>query len=232
MRAILLIPMGLCLAAAPRPDLTGEWRLAVNRSDFAKQAAPKSKVVQIDHRDPVLRMTISEAGPQGDGTVTTFYSTDGVERVNEVAGNAMASKSRWDGAILEIRTSGKFGPNEILLIDRYERAAAGLTLKRHFEGRSPKGPMPAQDQVMFFDPVPLRAGVARVEITPSTLMPMYGYAKRRCGPANGYHDPLFAKVLVLESAVSKMAIVTIDLGSILSDRLRRDVSEKLKIPVL
>ena len=31
----------------------------------------------------------------------------------------------------------------------------------------------------------LKAGVARVEITPSTFMPMYGYANRKCGPANG-----------------------------------------------
>jgi hypothetical protein len=78
----------------------------------------------------------------------------------------------------------------------------------------------------------LRAGVARVEITPSTLLPMYGYANRKCGPANGTHDPLMAKVLVLEAAGSRMAIVTMDLGSMVSDSLRRDVASKLGIPIL
>lgn len=78
----------------------------------------------------------------------------------------------------------------------------------------------------------LKAGVARVEITPSALMPMYGYANRKCGPANGTHDPLFAKVLVLEAGGTKMAIVTMDLGSIVSETLRRDVATKLDIPVL
>jgi neutral ceramidase len=78
----------------------------------------------------------------------------------------------------------------------------------------------------------LRAGIARVEITPSGSMPMYGYANRKCGPANGTHDPLFAKVLVLEAGGSRMAIVTVDLGSLVSDTLRRDVAAKLKIPVL
>lgn len=78
----------------------------------------------------------------------------------------------------------------------------------------------------------LKAGVARVEITPSVLMPMYGYANRKCGPANGTHDPLFAKVLVLEAGGSRMAIVTADLGSLVSDTLRRDVAAKLGIPVL
>jgi hypothetical protein len=78
----------------------------------------------------------------------------------------------------------------------------------------------------------LKAGIARVEITPSTFMPMYGYANRKCGPANGTHDPLFAKVLVLEAGDSRMALVTADLGSLVSDNLRRDVASKLGIPVL
>src|SRR5205807_9565724 len=82
------------------------------------------------------------------------------------------------------------------------------------------------------DSLPLRAGVARAEITPAAFMPMYGYANRKCGPANGMHDPLFAKVLVLASGDSRLAIVTLDLGSIVSDNLRRDVAEKLGIPVL
>jgi hypothetical protein len=78
----------------------------------------------------------------------------------------------------------------------------------------------------------LQAGVARVDVTPSALMPMYGYANRKCGPANGTHDPLFAKALVLEAGDSRMAIVTMDLGSIVAENLRREVASKLNIPVL
>src|SRR5215472_1164364 len=80
--------------------------------------------------------------------------------------------------------------------------------------------------------VELRAGVARVDITPTTLMQMYGYANRKCGPANGTHDPLFAKALVLEAGDSRLAIVTMDLGAIVSDNLCREVAAKLNIPVL
>jgi hypothetical protein len=61
---------------------------------------------------------------------------------------------------------------------------------------------------------------------------MYGYANRKCGPATGTHDPLYAKVLVLEAANSRLAIVTLDLGSIVAENLRRDVAQKLGIPVL
>lgn len=80
--------------------------------------------------------------------------------------------------------------------------------------------------------VPFRAGVARVELTPAGSMPMYGYDNRRCGPARGTHDPLFAKVLVLEAGDARMAIVTLDLGSIVSRNLHREVRDKLGIPTL
>jgi neutral ceramidase len=78
----------------------------------------------------------------------------------------------------------------------------------------------------------LRAGVAHVEITPAELMPMYGYANRRCGPANGTHDALMAKVLVLEAGASRMATVTFDLGSVVSPNLQQEVAAKLNIPVI
>ena len=78
----------------------------------------------------------------------------------------------------------------------------------------------------------LEAGLAKVDITPSSFGPMYGYANRKCGPANGTHDPLFARALVLASGDSRLAIVTLDLGSIVSENLERDVAGKLGIPVL
>src|ERR1700688_1721559 len=78
----------------------------------------------------------------------------------------------------------------------------------------------------------LEAGVAKVDITPSSLGPMYGYANRKCGPANGTHDPLFAKALVLAAGGSRLVIVTLDLGSIVSANLGREVSGKLGIPVV
>src|SRR5262249_19738023 len=69
-----------------------------------------------------------------------------------------------------------------------------------------------------------------VDITPAEFAPMYGYANRKCGPAAGMHDPLYAKVLVLSAGGGRVAIVTLDLGSIVSSRLREE-APKLNIPV-
>jgi hypothetical protein len=81
-------------------------------------------------------------------------------------------------------------------------------------------------------PSTFTAGVARADITPAVSMPMYGYENRKCGNSNGTHDPLYAKALVLDNGDSRIAIVTLDLGSIVSERLKDEMAAKLNIPVL
>ena len=58
---------------------------------------------------------------------------------------------------------------------------------------------------------PLKAGAARVEITPPLGLTMYGYGSRKAG-ATGVRDPLMARVLVLETDETRVALVVLDLG--------------------
>lgn len=80
--------------------------------------------------------------------------------------------------------------------------------------------------------IPLSAGTARVDITPQALLPMAGYPNRTCPAATGKLGPLFAKALVLSAGESRIALVTVDLISFVSDKLRSDVAARLGIPVL
>ena len=57
----------------------------------------------------------------------------------------------------------------------------------------------------------LKAGVAKVEITPPLGEKMWGYFDRQAG-ATGTLDPLFARVLVLETGEKRLALVVLDLG--------------------
>jgi len=57
----------------------------------------------------------------------------------------------------------------------------------------------------------LRAGVARVDITPPPGVRLWGYSDRKT-PATGTLDPLYARVLVLEAGEMRVALVTVDLG--------------------
>lgn len=57
----------------------------------------------------------------------------------------------------------------------------------------------------------LRAGVAKVEITPPAGVALWGYFNRKT-PATGTLDPLYARVLVLEAGETRLALVVLDLG--------------------
>jgi hypothetical protein len=61
--------------------------------------------------------------------------------------------------------------------------------------------------------VELRAGVARVDLTPPLGMkaPLGGYGERMNRPAEGVHDRIFAKALVISDGTRKFALVTADL---------------------
>ena len=78
----------------------------------------------------------------------------------------------------------------------------------------------------------LLAGIAKIDITPAFNGPMFGYSNRKCGESTAVHDPLFAKALVLQAGSQRVAIVTMDLGSISSDVIFKRVADELNIPVL
>lgn len=59
-----------------------------------------------------------------------------------------------------------------------------------------------------------KAGAARIDITPPPGLPMYGFFERIKNHqlASGTLDPLYARVLVLETDEKRLALVTLDLG--------------------
>lgn len=63
----------------------------------------------------------------------------------------------------------------------------------------------------------LSVGVSECDITPDVAqfkVPMAGYGARMGKPSTGMHDPIRAKILVLKTDASKVAIITTDLRSI------------------
>src|SRR5580704_4917131 len=71
---------------------------------------------------------------------------------------------------------------------------------------------------------PLRAGAAKVDISPTKdMFPFHGFA--------GVHDPLYARALVLDNGSTKVALISIDCASIPdSDGLVKAVTAELGIP--
>ena len=73
-----------------------------------------------------------------------------------------------------------------------------------------------------------RAAASKTDITPADLVIMWGYGDRS-GPATGTHDPLYAKILLLDDGPTRLAWVTLDLGrpfgnesmNLVRDRVRK-----------
>src|SRR5712691_1100760 len=75
---------------------------------------------------------------------------------------------------------------------------------------------------------PLQAGAARIDITPPTGFPMWGYAARKDAPSVGVRDPLQARAVVLAVGASKLAFVSLDLGRAPTRQSMANIRKQLK----
>ncbi|MBM3995151.1 MAG: hypothetical protein FJ303_13515 [Planctomycetes bacterium] len=75
---------------------------------------------------------------------------------------------------------------------------------------------------------PLSAGAARIDITPPTGFPMWGYAARKDAPSKGVRDPLSARAAVLAVGKTKLAFVSLDLGRAPTRESMANIRKSLK----
>jgi hypothetical protein len=136
----LLLALGVAAAAQDKPNFTGKWVMDASKSDFGPMPPPESLVQEMDHKEPNLKIKVTQKGQQGERTSEASYTTDGAENENTLFGSAkMKSTTKWDGA--KLVTVGKldFQGNEVELKDTLELGedAKVLTLTRDI--KSPQG---------------------------------------------------------------------------------------------
>ncbi len=192
----------LGLAAAAAALAVAATLAAADKPNLSGRWQLGTGYIDIDHRDPILIVQ--------EGAAARFLSTDGVARTD-----VLRTTARWDDMAVEVRTTEPAG------VERFELSPDGTRLTVTTNGTA-----------RTYQRADLRAGVATVDVTPDALLPMYGYANRKCGPANGVHDPLMAKAVVLESGPVRMAIVSLDLGSYAGVRLVDDLKKTFGLDVV
>ena len=81
--------------------------------------------------------------------------------------------------------------------------------------------------VLLAQPTDWKVGLAAVDITPETPLPMAGYAARR-QPFEAVEQPLFAKALALEDGAGKRALlITADILGFTAER-SRNIADRLR----
>jgi hypothetical protein len=95
-------------ARAAEPNLSGDWKLNLAKSDYGKFPTPISVTRKIDHTGSKLIFSTTQKGAQGEVTSKLAYTTDGSESVNEVAGGQSKGTAQWIGGMLIIESSREF----------------------------------------------------------------------------------------------------------------------------
>lgn len=75
----------------------------------------------------------------------------------------------------------------------------------------------------------LYIGSSRMDITPPVGIKLAGYEQRN-GPSTAVHDPLYAKILVMEVNGQRIAFITCDLASYASQKVLDEAKAKYNIP--
>jgi hypothetical protein len=117
----------LALSAQSRPNFSGNWELNVPKSDLS--GAPITKlVVQVDHKDPVLKYNAIATVNGEDVNETGTIDTSGAPTTDSRGGQV---KAHWDGATLVVVTTDTDG-NE-LDTARMALSDGGKSMTRDYE---------------------------------------------------------------------------------------------------
>lgn len=139
---LLTVAFGL-LQAQAKPDLSGNWKVNVGKSDFGPMPPPDTQSEKITHQDPDLKIAVASTGQMGDVNYDLHYTTDGKESTNTIMGNEMKGTCKWDGDALVIDSTGNFNGTDFTAKDRWTLSEDGKTLTqdRHISFAGGEGDM-------------------------------------------------------------------------------------------
>lgn len=135
MRLVTLSLIALCAAFGATPDLNGNWKLNVAKSEFGQFPAPSTMTQKITQTEPKVAVETKMASDMGEFSFNANYSTDGKETTNQgFGGTDVKSTAKWDGDSLLIESKGTMGDNAYTMKDKWTLSEGGkiLTIQRKF----------------------------------------------------------------------------------------------------
>jgi hypothetical protein len=104
MRMPLTALLFLATSAFGAPNLTGDWKLDLSRSQYGSVPPPVTVTRKIKHEGVSLSMSTYQKTPQRESTSELNYTTDGKVCVNKVTNGEARGTARWDGNNLVIES--------------------------------------------------------------------------------------------------------------------------------
>jgi hypothetical protein len=128
MKRFLIATLLLASSAFAAPNLTGEWKLNLAKSQYGPIPAPLEVTRKIKVEGISLSMSTYQKSAQRENTSELKYTTDGKVSVNKVTNGDSKGTAHWDGDTLIIESSQQNGPAEIKSREAWTVSPDGKTL--------------------------------------------------------------------------------------------------------
>ncbi len=102
--ATAIVLLAVSVYAQGLPNFTGTWTFDAAKSDFGPIPPPESIVMVIDHKEPTLKVNVTQKTPMGEAANDSTYTTDGKDNINKMRSPAgeqdVKSTTKWNGKTL------------------------------------------------------------------------------------------------------------------------------------
>ena len=115
-------------SAIAAPNLTGDWKLNLAKSQYGPVPAPVEVTRKIKLEGVSLAMSTYQKTSQREGTSELKYTTDGKVCVNKMTNGDSKGTAHWEGDTLIIQSSQQNGAAEIRSREAWTLSSDGKTL--------------------------------------------------------------------------------------------------------
>jgi hypothetical protein len=139
----VLLTVTAAVAQTATPNFSGTWKLDLAKSDFGPIPPPESIVMVIDHKDPALKISVTQKSQMGDASNDSTYTTDGKDNVNKMASPAgdmdVTSQTKWKGQSLTTSRTIQAQGMTIGVDESWDLSADGKVLTINRQLKTPQG---------------------------------------------------------------------------------------------
>jgi hypothetical protein len=149
LRAVLTLALLTgTMAAAEKPNFSGDWTMNAAKSDFGPLPAPTSITRKVTHTEPSLSIVEEQKSALGDQNTIRNYTTDGKDVTFMTNGAEVNSSAVWDGDAIVVTSKVDTPGGEVQFKDRMTVSEDGKVMTSLVHITSPLGEV---DLTVVFD---------------------------------------------------------------------------------
>ena len=141
--ATAAVLLSVSVSAQGLPNFTGTWTLDAAKSDFGPIPPPESIIMVIDHKEPTLKVNVTQKTPMGEAANDSTYTTDGKDNINKMRSPAgeqdVKSTTKWNGKTLTTSRTIEAQGMSIGIEETWDLAADGKVLTINRMLKTPQG---------------------------------------------------------------------------------------------